>query len=58
MKMNKTTLPQRAVDGFSRWRVRRATYRALDQLVGRDLKDIGLVRMGKDYIFLNPYHNP
>jgi uncharacterized protein YjiS (DUF1127 family) len=56
--MNKTTLPQRMADGFTRWRVRRATYRALGQLGGRDLKDIGLVRMGKDYIFLNPYHNP
>jgi len=56
--MNKMTLPQRVADGFTRWRVRRATYRALGQLGGRDLKDIGLVRVGDDYIFLNPYHNP
>lgn len=53
--MNKMTLPQRMVDGFTRWRVKRATHRALDQLASRDLKDIGLVRVGRDYISLNPY---
>lgn len=53
--MNKTTLPQRMAEGFTRWRVKRATYRALDQLASRDLKDIGVARVGRDYISLNPY---
>lgn len=56
--MNKITLPQRVADGFTRWRMRRATYRALDQLNHRDLKDIGVARVGRDYISLNPYLEP
>jgi uncharacterized protein YjiS (DUF1127 family) len=56
--MNKTTFPQRMVDGFARWRLKRITNRALDQLNRRDLKDIGLVRVGRDYISLNPYLEP
>jgi uncharacterized protein YjiS (DUF1127 family) len=53
--MNRTTIPQRMVEGFARWRLKRATTRALDQLSHRDLKDIGVARVGRDYISLNPY---
>jgi uncharacterized protein YjiS (DUF1127 family) len=53
--MNRATIPQRMVEGFARWRVKRATTRALNQLNSRDLKDIGVVRVGRDYISLNPY---
>jgi uncharacterized protein YjiS (DUF1127 family) len=53
--MSKTQLPQRMVEGFVRWRKKRMTYRALDQLNHRDLKDIGVARVGRDYISLSPH---
>lgn len=54
--MPKTSLPSRFVEGFARWRVKRATNRALSQLTARDLKDIGLIWVGNDYLSTNPHH--